>query len=130
VSIGAYLIEDNALIRESITAALHELTPVRVLGHAESEAEALLRLVQDKSWRLAIVDVFLKRGNGLNVVSVLQNRHPAQRVIILSNYATPEIRQRCEELGVDAVFDKSAEIDRLIEFCAALEDTKPQRDML
>jgi len=38
---------------------------------------------------------------------------------VLTNYATDDIRRRCAELGVDAVFDKSNEIDALIDFCLA-----------
>jgi two-component system, OmpR family, response regulator len=121
LTISTYLIEDNPLIRESISAALQELTSVRVIGYAETEADALLRLRQSSDWHLAIVDVFLKQGNGLNVVAALSKRQPNQKLIVLSNYATPEIRKRCEELGVDAVFDKSTDIERLIDYCMNLE---------
>jgi hypothetical protein len=37
--------------------------------------------------------------------------------VVLSNYATADIRQRCTQLGVDAVFDKSNEIDALVDYC-------------
>ncbi|MDB5893179.1 MAG: hypothetical protein JWQ88_710, partial [Rhodoferax sp.] len=37
-------------------------------------------------------------------------------------YATADIRKRCEQLGVDAVFDKSNEIDALIDFCVEQAD--------
>jgi two-component system, OmpR family, response regulator len=120
VSVGAYLIEDNPLIRESISAALQELTPLRVIGHADNEAEAVLQLKRSDTWRVAIVDIFLKQGNGLNVIAALAKRLPEQKLIVLSNYATPAIRKRCEELGVDAVFDKSTDIDRLIDYCSKL----------
>ena len=43
-----------------------------------------------------------------------------QRVIVLSNYATDDMRRRCFELGADAVFDKSREIDALVDYCLAL----------
>jgi len=39
---------------------------------------------------------------------------------VLSNYATADIRRKCLELGADRVFDKSNEIDALIEYCAQL----------
>jgi two-component system OmpR family response regulator len=38
----------------------------------------------------------------------------------LTNYATPDIRKRCAQLGADAVFDKSNEIDALVEYCSQL----------
>jgi DNA-binding NarL/FixJ family response regulator len=39
---------------------------------------------------------------------------------MLSNYATPDIRRKCLELGADRVFDKSNDIDALIAYCARL----------
>ena len=39
--------------------------------------------------------------------------------VVLTNYATPDIRMRCAQLGVDAVFDKSNEIDALVDYCVA-----------
>ena len=43
-----------------------------------------------------------------------------QKVVVLSNYATPDMRKRCAQLGADAVFDKSNEIDALVDYCVAL----------
>jgi hypothetical protein len=40
--------------------------------------------------------------------------------VVLSNYATPDIRQRCAQFGADAVFDKSNEIDALVDYCLTL----------
>jgi DNA-binding NarL/FixJ family response regulator len=47
-------------------------------------------------------------------------RRTGQKVVVLSNYATPDIRKRCAQLGADAVFDKSNEIDALVDFCSVL----------
>jgi DNA-binding NarL/FixJ family response regulator len=45
---------------------------------------------------------------------------PRRHLVVLSNYATPDMRRRCLELGADRVFDKSNEIDALIQYCASL----------
>jgi len=42
------------------------------------------------------------------------------RMVVLSNYATPDMRRKCLELGADRVFDKSNEIDALIQYCGRL----------
>ena len=42
-------------------------------------------------------------------------------MVVLTNYATPDIRVRCHQLGVDAVFDKSNEIEALIDFCLEMK---------
>jgi DNA-binding NarL/FixJ family response regulator len=44
----------------------------------------------------------------------------AGKVLVLTNYATADIRQRCLRLGADAVFDKSTEIEGFLEVCAAM----------
>ena len=52
---------------------------------------------------------------------------PTRRSWCSSNYATPDIRKRCAQFGVDAVFDKSNEIDALIDFCIEQARAAPAR---
>jgi DNA-binding NarL/FixJ family response regulator len=128
VDLRTYIIEDNATIRENLIGTLEELACVRASGWAETENDAKGWLArQGDQWDLAIVDLFLKQGSGLGVLEACRGRAPGQRVVVLSNYATPEMRNRCTQLGADAVFDKSNEIDALIEYCMQLCDaTRPQ----
>jgi len=120
VELRTYIVEDNATIRENLVGTLEELAAVRAVGFAETEHQGTDWLHQNAlEWDLAIVDLFLKEGSGLGVISACQQRLPHQRLIVLTNYATADVRTRCAQLGVDAVFDKSNEIDALIEFCTA-----------
>lgn len=113
-----YVVEDNLTIRENLIGTLEELTCATVVGFAETEGHAREWLLGHAGeWDLAIVDLFLKQGSGLGVLQACQARKPAQKVVVLSNYATPDIRRRCAEFGVDAVFDKSNEIEALVDFC-------------
>jgi DNA-binding NarL/FixJ family response regulator len=113
-----YIVEDNVTIRENLVGTLEELTCISAIGFAETEAEASQWLTDHADdWELAIVDLFLKQGSGLGVLQACRARRPSQKVVVLSNYATPDIRKRCAQFGVDAVFDKSNEIDGLIDFC-------------
>ncbi|MBC7610588.1 MAG: response regulator [Polaromonas sp.] len=113
-----YIVEDNPTIRENLIATLEELACVNAVGTSDTENEAKLWLNQNPGdWDLAIVDLFLKQGSGLGVLAACKARNPKQKVVVLSNYATGDIRQRCAQLGVDAVFDKSNEIDALVDYC-------------
>lgn len=113
-----YIVEDNATIRENLIGTLEELACVNAVGTAESESEGVAWLTDCRNtWDLAIVDLFLKQGSGLGIVGACKHRLSTQKVVVLSNYATADIRQRCKQLGVDAVFDKSNEIDALVDFC-------------
>jgi two-component system, OmpR family, response regulator len=123
VQLRTYIVEDNATIRENLIGALEELASIESLGWAETETEARDWLVrQDNRWELTIVDLFLKEGSGLGVLEACRGRTSAQRVVVLSNYATVDMRKRCLQLGADAVFDKSNEIDALVEYCIELSD--------
>ncbi|MBI5275463.1 MAG: response regulator [Burkholderiales bacterium] len=114
----AYIVEDSPTIRQNLIETLQELAQVVPVGIAETEHEGKRWLAQnDGDWDVAIVDLFLREGSGLNVVESVRNRRPEQVVIVLSNHATDDVRWRCEQLGADAVFDKSTEIDALVEYC-------------
>ena len=118
MTIITYIVEDSVTIRDNLISTLEEIAPVKVVGFAETEQEASLWLLNNNfDWKLAIVDLFLKEGSGLGVLKRCQNRGADQKVVVLTNYATDDIRQRCAELGSDAVFDKSNELDELLDYC-------------
>jgi two-component system OmpR family response regulator len=118
-----YLAEDNQIIRENLIETLEEIADVKVVAHAVTQVEASRWLeLQDGKWHLAIVDLFLKEGSGLGVLAGCRNRESYQKVVVLSNYATADIRRRAAELGADAVFDKSTELDDLYAYC--IEQTR------
>lgn len=118
MQIKTYVVEDNPTIRDNLIATLEELVGVNTVGTAETEREGVDWLTNsNNAWDLAIVDLFLKQGTGLGVVSACKNRLPHQKVIVLSNYATQDVRKQAALLGVDAVFDKSTEIEQLLAYC-------------
>ncbi|MDO9401410.1 MAG: response regulator [Polaromonas sp.] len=124
MGLKTYIVEDNATIRDNLIATLEELASIDAVGTAETENEGKAWLVEKgQPWDLAIVDLFLKQGSGLGVLEACRNRQAHQKVIVLSNYATADIRKRCAQLGVDAVFDKSNEIDALVDYCIAQGDS-------
>ncbi len=57
------------------------------------------------------------RAAASRILEACRDRKPSQKIVVFSNYATREMRMRCAELGVDAVFDKSTEIDCLLAYC-------------
>ena len=120
-SLKAFIVEDSPVIRENLIAALEELAPVKVVGTAEDEPAAVKWLGDAAhDCDLVIIDIFLKRGSGLGVLRAAHALHKPMTLIVLSNYATPAMRRKCEALGASRVFDKSNEIDALIEYCEEL----------
>ena len=115
-----YIVEDNHTILENLIESLEEIAYVKVVGHAATESEAKLWLaLHDGHWQLAVVDMFLQEGSGLGVLEGCRDREVYQKVVVLTNYATADIRQRSLALGADAVFDKSNELDDFFAYCVA-----------
>ena len=118
MALRAYIVEDSPTIRENLIETLHELAEVDAVGLADTEREGKAWLAQHSDdWDIAVVDLFLREGSGLGVVESCRGRRRGQKVIVLSNHATSDIRRRCAQLGADAVFDKSTEIDALLDYC-------------
>ena len=116
-----YIVEDSPVIRENLIATLEELTPVKVVGTADDESTAVLWLAQPGNRvDLVIVDIFLKEGSGLGVLRAGGALAQPHKMVVLSNYATPDMRHKCQALGADRVFDKSHDIDSLIRYCCRL----------
>ena len=119
-TVNVFLVEDSVVIRTSLLAALEDLAPVKVIGFADS-ADQACRSLLDASMggrcNLAILDIFLKAGSGLDVLRCISANKLPLDTIVLTNYATPTIRSECLALGASQVFDKSREVDELISYC-------------
>jgi len=116
--LATVLVEDSKIIRENLIPALAELADAEVVAIAETASEAITILEGRKhTWELAVVDLFLREGSGLTVLRACQERLPHQRVVVLTNYPTEEMRRRSLDLGADAIFDKSRELDLFFGWC-------------
>jgi two-component system OmpR family response regulator len=113
-----YLVEDNPLILEWLAQALEELAQARVVGSAATQFEACQWLTAHRDeWDAAVVDLWLAQGNGIHVIECLTTS-PGQKIVVLTNYPTPHMRQLCLSAGADAFFDKSTELDEFIDYVA------------
>ena len=120
-----FLVEDSALIRQNLTELLEELLASEVVGFAEDELSALNWVGNaDNACDLIIIDIFLKQGTGLSVLELARKMGRSAKLVVLSNYAAPVMRQRCLALGADQVFDKPDEVDKLISYCQQLQDAR------
>jgi two-component system, OmpR family, response regulator len=115
------IVEDSAIIRARLAEALSEIPNVAIVGQVETEADALAILGQAK-WDAAVLDLQLKQGTGLGVLKALAQRaRPANTtIIVFTNYAFPQYRDRSMLLGADYFFDKSREFHRVREVLLTL----------
>ena len=122
-TLQTFIVEDSPVILENLVATLEELADVKVIGSALDERSAVQWLTQSpEPCDLLIIDIFLKGGSGLGVLrAATQLQRPPKRVV-LTNFATPDMRDKCAELGADQVFDKSNQLEDLIAYCSRLAE--------
>jgi DNA-binding NarL/FixJ family response regulator len=117
-TVRCFLVEDSPVIRQNLIAALEEMLPLTIVGSSDNESGAVQwMLTPDADCDLMIIDIFLRAGSGLEVLRHAKRLKPGTRLVVLTNYATPDMRRRCMQLGADRVFDKSAELEDLFGYC-------------
>ena len=120
-----FLVEDSPIIRERLTESLSTPGRIEVVGHADTEHGAVAAL-KSTEWDVLVLDLQLKQGTGLGVLKALAGAKPeGAKVIVLTNYAIPQFRDRSVALGADFFFDKSREYYRVK---SVLEDLAASRD--
>jgi DNA-binding NarL/FixJ family response regulator len=124
--IRCFIVEDSPVILHGLIDTLEQMLPLKVVGSCGDQKSAVAWLDGHRGqYDVVITDIFLKQGTGLDVLKHLQPLQGGFTKVVLTNYATADMRQRCAALGADMVFDKSSELDELIEYCAQIEPCPP-----
>jgi len=103
---------------------------LRRLGHSVATAAngpEALRLLQARSFDLALIDVQMPEMDGFEVARRLRSveRGHHTRLIALTGYTAPEDRERCMAAGMDGVLAKPLTQNRL---AAVLRGQSPEPD--
>jgi DNA-binding NarL/FixJ family response regulator len=108
LELRVFLVEDLLRMRGLLADLFATMGGITVVATATTEAEANLWLDEHPGgWDVAVLDLVLDQGAGMNVIRRCKAEPNGGRVIVFSSYATPGVRQHCLDLGADAVFDKS-----------------------
>lgn len=115
------IVEDSALIRARLTESLGEIANLEIVDIVDTEAAALAAM-REGAWDAAVLDLQLKQGTGLGLLkSLAQGSRPqGTKIIVFTNYAFPQYRDRSLALGADYFFDKSREFHRVREVLLGL----------
>lgn len=107
VELRVFLVEDLQRMRGLLGDLFASIGGFRIVATAGTEAEANLWLDEHRGgWDVAIIDLVLEQGAGMNVIRRCKADRHGGRIVVFSSYATPGVRQHCLDLGADAVFDK------------------------
>ncbi|MEI2722933.1 MAG: response regulator transcription factor [Verrucomicrobiota bacterium] len=106
------IVEDSAPVRERLVGLLQEEAGVEIVGEAEDEARALA-LYDEHKPDAAVVDIRIRNGSGIAVLDHIKRHNRHCTVIMLTNCAHIEFRQRCLDAGANHFLEKSREFSRV-----------------
>lgn len=105
-SVDTLIVDDHPVTRLGIRALLRELPELRVVGEAQSLAEA-------REWferappQLALVDFKLRDGSGLDLIRE-QRRRTSTRFVVLTMFGSGEVEAAARAAGAQAFVAKES----------------------
>jgi DNA-binding NarL/FixJ family response regulator len=121
--LNVFIVEDAPQVRRRIAETLSSLAQVRVVGEAEDTVTALAGIAAS-SPDVAVVDLRLADGSGIELLATLSREQPAVVTMVLTNHSGPPFQAACDAAGADFFFDKTSEFDAA---CRAIESLVTQR---
>lgn len=94
-------------MRDGLALVAHDLAGCEIVGLAATRVEAL-RLAAAAQPDLALLDVLLPDGNGLDLVRDLRAAQPGLRVVVISSYRAIDYAERALSAGASAYLNKEA----------------------
>ena len=88
-TLGVFLLDDHAVVRTGLRALLEATDDIRVVGEASTVSEALV-LIPPTRPNVAILDVRLPDGSGVEVCREIRSRWPEIACVMLTSYADDE----------------------------------------
>ena len=86
MTIRVFLLDDHELVREGIRSLLESDQEIEVVGEATTAVEALTRVPLARA-DVAILDVRLEEGNGIEVCRELRSASPELACLMLTSFA-------------------------------------------
>ncbi len=111
--IRVYIVDDHPLVRSGLTALIHNESDIEVCGEAGNYATALremVALVPD----VAIVDLSLANGSGLELIKSIRSFTPRVRICVFSVHDEAVFGLRVLKAGAFGYVAKQDAADRVI----------------
>lgn len=114
-----FIADDSVVVRGKLKEALEEHGTIKVVGESGDAMQAITEISRLDP-QVAIIDIRMPGGGGLPVLKDLKARAPGRIAIILTSFPFPQYREAYLAAGADYFFDKTQDIQKLINMLAEL----------
>lgn len=112
--IAVLLVEDHSAFRQALALTLGLEPDMHVIGQARTVAEARRLIARDVSIDVAVLDLDLPDGHGVELIRFLHDTHPAAQPLILTASSGRRLLAQAVEAGAAGVLHKSCDIEEIV----------------
>jgi DNA-binding NarL/FixJ family response regulator len=112
--IKVLLVDDHALVRDSIAIMLAQTVDIQIVGRLSS-GEDLINKFRDLQPDIIIMDIFLKGISGIEATRWVKERSGSIKIVLLSREVNKELLCSGIQCGIDGYLSKKTETDNLIQ---------------
>jgi DNA-binding NarL/FixJ family response regulator len=125
--VKVFTLDDHELVRAGIRALLSTTPDVVLVGEATTAEEALARIPLAQP-DVALLDIMLSGGNGIDVCREIRSRHPEVRCVMLTSIADDEALQSAVLAGASGYMLKQVGATELATAIRTVADGKSLLD--
>ena len=108
------IVDDHPAVREALALRIGRQPDLEVCGEAADTAEAL-RLVAEARPDVAVIDISLKKGNGIDLIKRIRDRNERVRILVWSMHSESLYAERALRAGALGYVNKDQATDTIVE---------------
>jgi DNA-binding NarL/FixJ family response regulator len=108
------IVDDHPAVREGLAIRICRQPDLEVCGEAADVAEAL-RLVAAANPDVAVIDISLRNGNGIDLIKRIRARDAAPRLLVWSMHPDALYAERALRAGALGYINKEEATDKIID---------------
>jgi len=106
------IVDDSVILQERLTDMLFSLNPDIKITRSAAVSDAL-NVLNRQFFNLAIIDIKLTDGNGIEVLKHIKKHDLGITTIMFTNYPYKQYQTKCNALGADYFLVKSDDFEKL-----------------
>jgi DNA-binding NarL/FixJ family response regulator len=108
------IVDDHPAVREALALRIGRQPDLEVCGEAADTVEAL-RLLADTQPDVAVIDISLKTGDGLDLIKRIKDRNDSIRMLVWSMHGESLYAERALRAGALGYVNKDQATDTIVE---------------